>query len=717
MVKLTVMRWFLLLFLSMSSFLALGTSATFNFKNESSALTSTARWNGDDVWKNATTNKCYQRHCGVGMISSSATKGASGMIADWSEEPIAVHMVNVNCVISSKTPANKELILSLTANYADAHTETHSVSFAFSKEEVSTLDTSYPLTLYFSLPYQTSHLCSLMLQNQTEGAYIFEIASISLSFEPEPIVVDAEVFTTGKNNEAVAIVKSIAGGTGMGYTYCWSLENKTSQTYTTEDGYPQFRFEHPEEEGSYYATLTVCDSAMNVFTKTYMYGVGALAAPRILEISDVKRSSFRIQWENGSSVAPRYYSLVVRQPSKTIQKTFTPYWTIEGEFATTELNVCLPITSFEDVQSLVLNANTWTGETTIEISEDGEEWMSLYYNEFMEGVVLTPALKNFERIGGPYYIRIPNRFASMTVELSGNVLPVYEEKTILADGLIKECLIEDLPASSTVQVYLKTIFSNKQSMQAEVQTVQLAPLPPFQQVSVHQSYLFPTWPEDVPTARVDYYAEISSKCEGLYLTRIFHGKQGKGIILTNTSSKNILLSNYSLQKETEKGSVTTTQFDKITLPPRSEMLFVYSTPSIPLQMPGNTMKGALNFADKGVLSLMRGNEVVNSLTVKTGYVTRLEEEGVESVFEEYDADLALPSLWAPWGQREEVLIEEKRIVAGDVMVEVPMARFRKAYPLASRIFARIVSTDGEVSALPLEVELWRQRFGYRFRLR
>lgn len=707
------------------------TTLTYDFQQEDAKLTSSARWTGESPWVNATTNRCYQRRHGLGLCAPSSAKGTSGITADLHESKLELKVVKAACCISSKTPVNQTLALALTVTFADGYSETQTLQFSFGEEYVSTAETTYPINLVFTLNYDESYVESVTLTNTTENAFIFELSSVALLAEIEPLQATAEIYAYGEDDKGVATVKSIAGGSGTDYTYTWEINGQTFGPYS-EIG-KSITFDYPDEGGRYTATLHVQDGDENTTSIPYSYIVGELAAPYITEISNITTTSFDVKWENGSIVPPRYYHLRVTQPRTTITQELSPEWTLDGDNAIGRITLSLPITSINEIYTLTLSAEGWTGDVSIAMSEDGETWTNaIPYFESYGYVPIATLLNTFESLQGSFYLRIPKAFASDNITLCAEIEPTYAETIVFANGLKRTATFSNLPIAETVQLHLDAIFTGERHCSLPAETIQLAPLSPFTTIEVGKTNLYPHWPEDNDVAGgcATFYAETATQQTGLYLTRAFHSTgdtSGKGIILTNTTSKAINISTYSLQKRTTSGSTATTTLPACSLPAQSECLLYYPTPKIPLanEITAISSTGsALNFTDGATLTLLKDNTPINTLSITTGNVTRLASDTQTASLTPYDEALTLPTLWSPWTGgptlRSVELLDTQFLNVGDSMVPYSLEQLQAAAPNATRLYATFVTTAGTAQSTPLEVPLWSAPTtaarGYRLRL-
>lgn len=716
--------WFIGLLGVLAARVLAAEAVTYTFGDEDKALAGRTYWSPvvteDAPWQQWTTTRCLHRYYGVALGTKTDTRGEMGMLAVF-EEPRPVQMVSVTCYASTKTAAELASQLTLTATFADQSTQTKTIDFTFS--EPSTIEAAAPETLTFVFE-GSAYLSSLVLANTTEGNAYLEVGEVVLYPTLPEVQVKLSVPSVCAVGARLSASASLKGGTGMynrDYRFAWYLDERPASDedlYVTERYAEPFFFIVPEE-GTHQVNFLIVDVTGKETLTSKTFHATAQLAPSDVEVSNLTRTGFDVTWRCPSPVPPVSYTAEVKGDEKKETFAFSPTWIPDGEgnvVAALDFPIPLPAKREFLTATMIVAVAEFP---TFEFSVDGASWKRVILGA--GGVhFIAPAI-DLNGVSSKLYLRALNCTSfegdlSLTIYYRALKDPVVYE--VPATGNIPTVSFRDLPTSEALKLVVVANYADGGTMLVTVE-VQLALLDPFQAAMYLPSRSFFTlqWPEDADITSGEYkiFATVLAPRKGLFLSRLFHGTgdvAGKGIVLSNRTDETIDLASYTMLYTRASGSTAQWTMEGYTLPPQSEMLFVYPGAKIEMAMDAVEVKTtAMNFANGGTLALYKGTTLVNALTIQAGAVTRLEGSLEEEMMYPYKDDPTRSQLWAPWeadSTPETVVVEEVVVTRGGDYLQrsLSLQALQAAYPTATAFWLECVTTVGEAISSPCEASIW-----------
>lgn len=729
MVEKTMKYFFIICCLFISSSLG-ATTTTYTFGDTTKTLTNTSNWQPEKPWSNLTTTKCKQRYYGVG-IGSITDSRSMGMCATF-EEAIPLQMVTITCYASSQNATGKIVTLSVTGLFNDGKTESAACIFETTTQSTEQVPAPYTLTFTFQ---STALLSQLAIKNESADDCYLEIGSVSFhrtTPKIEATIDVAERLFAGTT--ASASVVSLEGGDGIyeDYTFCWFLnEEPTNEEdfFIAQTLREPFSFVVPEEEGEYSVTFRVIDTKGNITDTSATFKSDVQAPPSNINITHTTRTGFDLSWEVNGPIAPEAHRVRLAIP-ETIETTYAPTW-IESENG--EVVTTLDLTMFSENVINGLTALKFTTTATLETpplySFDTIHWQTTvstgdYYHIF-----------NFTEFQDKecFYLKLSKNYPTLkTLDFifEADEPPLLFDKTYVADGHHKTVSFSNLPSGKNCRLTIDAIYADEET-KSITQLIQLPTMDPFVKIQKWENFFYFTWPNDetIKTGMYTLYANIPTERQGVFLTRLFHATGdlgGKGIVLTNTTNESIDLSSYTLQYTRPTGKTVDWVMEDQILDAKSEVIFVY--PGAKIDLPSDVKEistTAMNFTNGGVLTLYNGNEIVNSLHVKSKHITRLNASTQGETFTAYTDDSKMENLWSIWianpiSTTLQLQTQSLSRESSTTQKTIDCDELRSNIPIATAFWIEAYTIEGENISDALKLSIWEQPLpstGYLLRLR
>lgn len=647
------MRTFLITCLLLLSSLLGATTLSYDFGDTSKGLTGRSTWNPESPWSNLTTQKCYQRYYGIGLGSRTESR-FMGMHAIF-EEAIPIQMITLRCYASSNNATGKIATLTVKGLFQDGTTETVSCIFETTVQSTESMAVPYVLTFTFQ---STALLSKLEITNTSSDDFFVEVGNVSLHREMPPLQAVIEVEETlCAGTTASATVVSLEGGDGIyeDYTFCWFLDDEPTHVddyFIAQTLREPFSFIVPEEEGEHKVTFRVIDTNGNVTDTSATFKSDLQAPPSNIKITNMTRTGFDVSWEVNGPVAPAQHRVRLVLPS-TIETSYTPQWITNTKG---EKIALLSLSMFTD--NFIEGLNSLRLLTSVNFSTapmysfDGEEWSSTVFSSESYHFFALSAFKG----KASFYLKIAAeerepQHLNFVFE-SESPMPIFDERYD-ADGKQKAVSFRQLPSGATCLLTIDAVYANGNTKTVTLE-IQLPALDPFVTIKQWGNFLEFTWPNDetIETGAYAIYADFPMERQGVFLSRLFYATGevgGKGIVLTNTTNEAIDLCDYRLRYTRPSGSTADWTMEGYTLAAKSEIIFVY--PNAKITLPTDAIEisaTAMNFTNGGLLTLYKGDTIINSLNVKSKSISRLMPSTQGETFIAYTEDLEMKMLWSAW---------------------------------------------------------------------